>query len=237
MKKSFFGIFLTVLLLASCSSQVNGVLREGGSAELAIVASLEPRMSILVKSLNMIMGDPDSQQILDGPSISRSMSASPGVKSVNLKNTGPSSVEGTAVIAKVEDFLYLTNGTPFIVYSESSKNGKSTGRILISLDRETAPALIELLSGEAIDYLSALMAPAVIGEDMSKNEYLTLVGSIYGPGIASDISAAGISVSIDFPGPITQIRGGTADGAKAVFKIPLLDILVLETPQSWEVSW
>jgi len=235
--KKFLLISLTVILLFSCSSQINGVLREGGSADLAISASLEPRMSALIRSISALAGNTGSETILDGPSISRSIAASPGVQSAALANTGPEALEGKIVIAKVDDFLSLTGKTPFITYSENRISGKPSGRMLISLDLNTAPDLIALLSEEAVDYLTALMAPAVIGAELTKVEYLFLVGTLYGQPVANEIRSARIKAEIELPGPVISIRGGTASGSKAVFDIPLLDILVLETPQSWEIAW
>ena len=235
--KNPFLLVLPILLLFSCSSQINGVLREGGAADLTISASLEPRMSAIIRSLNAIMGGSGPEMILDGHSIGRSIAVSPGVQSVAMANTGPAALEGKIVISKVEDFLSLANGTPFVTYTENRVNGKSTGRILISLDRRNAPGLIALLSEEAEDYLTALMAPAVIGEDLTKTEYLGLVASLYGQAAANEIRTAKIRAAIDFPGPVTSVRGGTAQGSRAVFEILLLDILVLETPMSWEAAW
>ena len=228
---------MVLLLFASCSSQINGVLREGGSADLDIKASVEPRMSTLIRSLKAVLGNTGNDPVLDGPSISRSLATSPGVRAAALVNTGPSALEGTVSISRVEDFLASGQGTPFIAYSENNSGGKSSGHILISLDRKNVPLLLDLLSSEAIDYLSALMAPAVLDEDISRSDYLMLVGALYSQAIVTEIESARVLAEIEFPGPITTIRGGTAEGSHATFDIPLLDLLVLEKPLSWEVSW
>jgi hypothetical protein len=144
-------------------------------------------------------------------------------------------------ISKVEDFLTPVREKRFITYWEGLSGGRASGRIIISLDRETAPELITLLSEEAVDYLTALMAPAVLGEDISKNEYLVLVTSLYGRPIADEIRAAKILASIEFPGPITSFNtSGTTlaiHGNRAELEVPLLDLLVLENPLSWEIFW
>jgi len=237
MKKIQIIILLGFLVFASCSARINGTLQEGGSANLTIQAALEPRMTALIRSLRGVMGTAGSDLVLDGPSISRCMAGSHVVVSVSIANTGPAALEGGAVISQVEDFLSLNRGRRFISYSESQRGGRPSGRVLIYLDKETAPELMALLSREAVDYLTALMAPAVLGEDLSENEYLSLLGSLYGRPIADEIRAARITASIEFPGPITAIQGGTAAGNRADFVIPLLDLLVLEKPLSWEIAW
>ena len=236
-------LVLCSLFLASCTARINGVVREGGSAELTIQAALEPQMTSLIRRLKAMMGGSGSNLILDGPSISRSMAASPGIGSVSLNNTGPAALEGKIVIIRLEDFLATVKEKRFITYWEGRTNGRPGGRILISLDRETVPEVIGLLSAEAVDYLSALMAPVVLGEDeaMSKPEYLSLVSSLYGAGIAEEIRNARIFAFIDFPGPITtfNVNGASTkpEGTRAEFAVSLLDLLVLENPMSWEISW
>ncbi|MDR0314264.1 MAG: hypothetical protein LBI14_11805 [Treponema sp.] len=232
---------LAALIFASCTSQINGALREGGSADLTIQASLEPRMSTLIRSLNAMAGKAQDSLLLDGASMSRSIAASPGVGSASLQNTGPAALEGRVVVSRVGDFLSSSAGTHFISYSETSSGGRSHGRFLATLDRSNAPALIALLSADAIDYLTALMAPVILEEYIPRDEYLSLVSSLYGRPIADEISAAVIQATIDFPGPITSSSTSrtalSVSGSRAIFIIPLLDLLLLEAPLSWEVVW
>jgi len=165
------------------------------------------------------------------------MSSSPGVQSAKLANTGPAALEGTVAINKINDFLSAGKETSFITYSEGQAGGKPSGRILFTIDRKTVPDLLAFLSAEASDYLTALMAPAILDEEISKTDYLSMVSSLYGQGIADEIKNSSIKATIDFPGPITSISGGTSDKNRADFEIPVLDLLVLEKPMSWEVVW
>ena len=234
MKLTIINAVILSILLSSCSSQINGILREGGSAELTIQAALEPRMTSLIRTLSAMAGNSGPGLILDGPAISNSLAASAGVRSVSLVNTGPAALEGSAAVSKIDDFLGAGE-VPFITYEEGTRPGSS--HILISLNKSNAPHIVTLMSADVVDYLSALGAPIVMDEDLSKAEYLALVSSLYGRAIADEIREAMIHAAIDFPRPITSIRGGSAAGARALFEISLLDILVLETPLSWEISW
>jgi hypothetical protein len=94
-----------------------------------------------------------------------------------------------------------------------------------------------LLSPEVRDYLSALMAPVATGETLTQKEYLALVQSVYGKGLAEEIASAKITLTIDFPGTISVIQGGKATKNRGVFTIPLGDLLVLERPLRYEVAW
>jgi hypothetical protein len=81
------------------------------------------------------------------------------------------------------------------------------------------------------------MAPIATGEALTKAEYLGLVASVYGKAVAEEISRGSIRAIVDFPGPVSAVRGGTSSGKQAVFTVPLPDLLVLEKPLIYEVSW
>jgi hypothetical protein len=81
------------------------------------------------------------------------------------------------------------------------------------------------------------MAPVVLGDTMTTREYLDLLASIYSRPLANEIAEGRIRARINFPRPIKTIQGGTFSGNTAIFDIPLLDILVLERPLRFELSW
>lgn len=240
MRNIFFSLIAGFVLLASCSAKVNGSLHEDGSADFSLWASLEPRMATLIRSLARLnRTSPSSEQILDGPAIALSMASAPGIKSIVLKNNNPTTIEGTISLVRVDNFLAIPESQGarrFISYEQSG----SGGRFRIALDRNSGPQIVTLLSPNVAGYLSALMAPVVTGETLSKGEYLGLVRSVYGKGVADEIVGARIQVSIEFPRPISAIRGGVvsiASKTRGEFDIPLLDLLVLENPLEYEVSW
>ena len=229
MKASFIILGFAAITFFSCSANINGPLNADGSANLAINASLEPRTAMLIRSLSAAAGT-QANVILDGPSIAQSMSAAPGVASVSFRNTAPAAIEGDARISQIGEFL---GARDFITFQQ----GASGGRTQINISRETGPQILAMLSPEISDYLAALMAPIATGEVLGKEEYLFLVGSVYNRAIADEISRARVRATITFPGTIRSVEGGTFSGRRAYFDIPLLDLLVLETPLRYEVIW
>jgi len=229
--------FLTVILLFfsfSCSTRIDGSVREGGAAELKLQTALEPRTSALIRSLRGFMGEANDTPVLDAQAINRSMAAAPGVRSISLINTSSEAMNGGISISNVGDFLASSGtGGRFITFTE----GRETSSIVVSLDRASAPELIARLSPEIEDYLNALMAPVVLGEPNTRLEYIALISAVYGRPLANEISEAKIRASVEFPRPVKTIRGGNAAGRQAEFEIPVLDILVLEQPLRYEVSW
>ena len=181
------------------------------------------------------MGEVSEGPILDGAAISRSMAIAPGIRAVSLKNTGPSSIEGTVSVSNVGEFLSGGAESSFIIYTEGRAAGSSS--LVFFLDRSSAPLLISRLSPEIEEYLTALMAPVVLGEESSRQEYLDLLAMVYGRPLADEISAARIRATIEFPRPLTALSGGTASGNRGEFDISLLDVLVLERPLRYEALW
>jgi hypothetical protein len=229
---------IAACFFAACAARISGPLRVDGSAEFNVSVSLEPRMTALIRGLSAAAGVKTANgTLLDGPAIAQSMAAAPGVESVSFKNTAPAAIEGPVKVAKINGLLAsgaVKGGiAPFINFEQEVGGG----RCLISLNRENGPRLLSLLSPDITGYLEALMAPIVTGENLSKTEYLSLVGMVYGEGIAGEIAGSTIRASIEFPGVLQSVKGGTFSGRRAEFAIPLLDLLVLETSLVYEAVW
>ncbi|GHV91702.1 hypothetical protein AGMMS50268_22050 [Spirochaetia bacterium] len=231
----FFGAALAVITgLSSCTANISGRLEQGGGGEFTVSASLGPRMAALIRSLGAAGGG-SGDFVLDGAIIAQSMVAAPGVESVSFRNTGPVALEGPVKIAKIGDFLAPAAGKKGFITFEAPRAGG--GRLSINLNREAGPEILSLVSTEIVTYLEALMAPIVTGEVLTKAQYLEALASIYNKAVADEVSGGTIRAAIDFPGPISAVRGGTYTGKKAEFTIPLLDLLVLERPLIYEVTW
>ena len=235
-------VFLA-LFFVSCTAQISGSLKVDGQADLQIYAALEPRMTALIKGLaaasGMVQpGSANGAPILDGPAIAASMSSAPGITSVSFKNIAPAAIEGPIQISQITDFLsggkkLSVRSANFITFTQ----GVGGGRCIINIDRYSGPRILGLISPEVGEYLSALMAPLATGESLTKAEYLDLVGSVYGKGIADEIAKAVIRAYIDFPGQVQSAKGGTFSGKRAEFAVPLLDLLVLEKLLVYDVVW
>ncbi|MCL1837503.1 MAG: hypothetical protein FWG46_08150 [Treponema sp.] len=228
--------FMCLFVCLSCAARVSGSLLADGKADITIYAALEPRMAMLIGTLADAAGAAQpGAPLLNGPSLSAAISESPGVASASLANKTPTAVEGPLKISQIGDFLASGREQGFISFEQGTASRDS--RCAVSLDLVSGQEILGLISPEIGAYLAALMAPIATGEEMAKAEYVALVASVYGRGIADEISRAAILASIDFPGQVRSARGGTFSGRRAEFSIPLLDILVLEAPLDYEVIW
>jgi hypothetical protein len=238
MDKVFYIILAFFFSFISCTARINGSLLGDGQADLYVYTALEPRMTALIAAFAAASGTAQpGAPVLNGAAMAASMSTAPGVASASFRNTAPAAIEGPVKIARIGDFLAPGmidgQGRGFISFEQNSSGGRCT----ITLSLDTGPKILSLISAEMSEYLAALMAPLATGEVLTKAEYLMLLGSVYGRGIADEIPKALINASIDFPGPIQSVTGGTFSGRRAEFTISLLDILVLETPLRYEITW
>jgi hypothetical protein len=237
MKSLFFKLFYVLILLVlpalfSCTAKIDGNINASGSAVLTVNMSLGQKMTALIKSM-AAAGGQEPVQILDGQAISNSMSQSQGIDSVSFRNTSQTAIDGQIKISKINLFLNEAKGKEFINFEQ----GTSGGKCVISINIDNSQVILGRLSKDVSDYLNAIMAPAATGEKMTKSEYLELVGSFYNKGISDEIAASKVRVSVEFPGTVTNVKGGTYSGKKANFDIPLVDLLVLQTPLVYEVNW
>jgi hypothetical protein len=222
-------------LLSSCSGDISGTLAAGGSGDFTVKTALQPRMAALIGGISAALGEGSARaNILDGAVIGASLSKAPGVSSASFKNSGPAAIEGPVKISNIAEFLAPGGGKGFISLAAV---GDDSIRLGIRLSRETGPDILSLISPEITDYLSVLMAPIATGETVSKSEYLDLVATVYGRAVAAEIGQGRIKATIDFPGPLKSVKGGSFSKNRADFDIPLLDILVLESPLEYEVVW
>jgi hypothetical protein len=232
-------IFLAVTLLlafSSCASRINGSLTGEGQADLGINAELKPNMSALIGRFAALSGNTKpGSPLLDGPALAVSMSQAPGISSASFANKTPSSIEGAVKISRINEFLSSGNVNGIINFEQ--KNAAGEGYCSVNLSLASGPWVIGLISPEFSAYLNALMAPIATGEVMTKADYLIFVASIYGKNIADEIASSSIRASVNCPGAVQRVKGGTFSRRRAEFEIPLLDILVLEKPLNYEVVW
>jgi hypothetical protein len=222
------------ILFASCSAQINGQLVQDGSGTVRLQANLEPNMVALIRNFSSLGGAAPAGPILNAESLNRSLRTAPGIASSALRNSSQERIEGTIGISRIGDLL-SSGDSHFIRYE--APTASAPGRLSIHLDRSLGPRIIPLVSPDAMDYLTALMAPIATGEALRKAEYLTLVQSVYGRPISGEIATSKISIVLTLPGQIQSVRGGTYSGQEARFEVHLADILVLETPLEYELTW
>ncbi|MCL1815764.1 MAG: hypothetical protein FWG27_08115 [Treponema sp.] len=226
-------ILAIIALLPSCSARINAQMVQDGSGSIQLQAGLEPNMLTLIRSFSQLGGG-QAGPLLDAAALNRSLEAAPGIASSALRNSAQEKIAGTIGISHMGDLLNA-GVNRFVQYEAPA--GAVPGRLAIHLDRSIAPRILIQISSEAVDYLSALMAPAATGEVLTRGEYLLLIESVYGKPLAAEIAASRVTAAITMPGTVKSVKGGTFSGREVRFDISLLDLLVLEQPLDYEIIY
>lgn len=228
-------------LLTGCSARMDITLMADGAAHSVVdVAFQEHFMRVLANLSGM-----SDEVILDPEAINRALAQAPGIVSSSLGTVSGSQLQGDV---RAHDFnaLFAQTGSerlrgleaPASVEWREAKSGvKRAGSVTFSLDRHNAPIFVSTLSPDIVDYLTALMAPLASGEEMDKSEYLDSVEALYGPGVAQEIREGRMILTLAVPGKISKASKGSYSGNKLIWELPLLDILVLESPLSLQFEW
>jgi hypothetical protein len=224
----FWTPVVAALLFASCSGRITGAVQTNEQGEFIIEAELAPASARLLAPLSPATVSGQSAPVLDAGVLALSLRDAPGIASAVLRNTNPGNIAGSIGFTKISDFL-TAGDFRFITWELE--------RAVIAIDRSNGPQMVTMLSRDISDYLSAIMAPIATGEPLGKAEYLRLISSVYGNAIAREIENAEVSATINFPGTVTMVQGGTYFGSTARFQVKLADLLVLEQPLRYEVRW
>jgi hypothetical protein len=237
-----FFIFAALMVFISCSTRLNCEIHSDGRADLVLNSALTPAMDGLLKNL-AVRSRGDESPALDASLLNKAFERITGIESAALRNTAENRVDGRIVISNIglffkhaADAVSMQNAikqAPFAVWEQ----GPYGGSFKAAINRDTGQQLLLLLTPELVDYLSALMAPIATGEIIDKAAYLELVGSVYGKAIAAELPRAELLLTIDFPGPVEYVSGGVYRGNHTEFKLPLLDMLVLDEAVVYEVRW
>lgn len=224
-----FGLMSVLASLSACSFSMVATLRSDQQVDLSYTGAIKPKVAALLSDLGGTAKSSD-RPLISAASVTASLQKIPELSQIVAKNQVPQGLEGRLRVANPEK---LSQRFPFV----TQKLGSGASLFSLTLSRETTPQLLSLFTAEVRDYLDALMAPIASGEKQTSGEYLALLTSVYGKTIAQEIESSLISLEIQVPGTITQVIGGTWTGNRAVFNIPLVDLLVMQKPLVYQISW
>lgn len=109
----------------------------------------------------------------------------------------------------------------------SRKNSAGRNTMTLELSRKTLGEIYDAFPDMARSYIDLFMAPVFTGDAMTKGEYIELVAMVYGQQLADEIALAKLSLTLSPPNK----KG------KKQFAIPLVDLLVADSPFVFSVEW
>ncbi len=201
MKKILFVLSVfCVLFFTGCDSSVKLTLNSDNSVDLNCDASIGTAFT----SIYTLLTQDTSPVFFDAKSITKELTAD-GFTNVNsISKTGTDiNVKAKAPYGKTTLF---TSG---LIKTENKK-------IKLLLSPKQLQALYKKADEQTKNFLDLLMAPVFTDEELSEEEYLDLVSSMYGIKIQEEIANCVLKLEIN-----------NADGTKATKKLPLITLLTL----------
>lgn len=170
-------------------------------------------------------------QVFNGSDFQNVQVLVPSKKELKITAKIPSPENQKAVnegsVLKIANFITCTNNSLTLLISP-----QNVQEIVASLPEETK------------SYLDLLMAPILGSEKMSSQDYKDLLSLVYGEDLAKSLSEANVKVSLFAPNGKTIKRAALSNteqsktsASKAVFTVPLLDFLTLQSSKTFSISW
>ena len=205
---------------ASCSGKISVSAENDGSATVDVSSNLGSAVVQTIQSLNTNESSKNGA-IYNAEQIRMQLLKS-GLTGVQVSVPKQTELD---IRATVEN---LTKGLPNIpgaITFISGKTGENT--LTLTLSPEILQKAVSLLPEDYTPYTDLFMAPVFTGETMTSVEYEDLIASVYGDALKEEIKKSVLTLTLLSP-----------DARKsAVYTIPIVDLLTMETPKFYTVKW
>lgn len=244
---AFLSIFLLSCFCLSCSTELEIKAFDNKSADInfnfdvgeQLYKTIQnmtfgiSQMSENIKSSDEIsfFNEAEIYQIFEGSDFQNVKVFIPSKRELKLSAKIPSPENQRAVnegsVLKIANFVTCTQNSLTVLISP-----ENVQEIVASLPEETK------------SYLDLLMAPILGSADMSGQNYKDLISLVYGDDLAKVLSDASVKVSLFAPtgkiikrASLSNTEQSKTSASKAVFSVPLIDFLTLQSPKTFSISW
>ncbi|MBQ9237993.1 MAG: hypothetical protein IJ191_01555 [Treponema sp.] len=205
------------LLLTSCTSTFTLHIQSDVTAALSYDTTFGPAVMETIQALTQhVSGQTNSP--FDTAEFVEQCTAL-GFRDVVVRTPTAARLVITAKSTSADDIIHRSG-----MLQPAPRDSKT---VLCTLSPETLSQIYAALPETARAYIDVFIAPVFTGDNMSHEEYLALVASVYGQALADEIAAAVVTLTL------------SAEGAHPAQKItlPLTDILLLQAPQTYTLRW
>lgn len=228
--KIFILCAIAGLFLTACSPKADIFIQPSGDAIITMDIKSSPIMNTVFKSVSQLSDEDMSKSIFNKDSIKMELEQ----KKIQVLKMETNSIAD--ITAKLK--IWKDNNTNPAFFNVDNKAGK----ISLNIGTQNIKEFAGLLSEDDREYIDLLMAPALSGETMSKEEYETLIEAVYGNKLASELKKAKFKIEVSCPKKvqrinITPIGMGKKNGNKAYLEIPVSDILCLQDSIFIEITY
>ena len=245
-KTASFTLIALCLIFSACKSSVE--IKANADTSCQISAQLESG-KIISSAIEEVLQtfsfvDPSSSYVTKEVSIFSAQdikeALSMGMSDVKVTTDGKEnlSISGRLPEAGKQNATLdneITKAANFLACTKSS--------LTLILSRENIQNLVSSLPEETKSFVSLLMPPVLDEEEMSKEEYINLLSTVYGNNIAEEINKAVIKVSLLPPEGKSILKSSSDDknaeilSNRATFSLPLVTLLTLEETKTFSIIW
>jgi hypothetical protein len=220
-----FVIVAAIAILSGCSPAITISVADQAHESAVFDAEISATAENIIRRFTG-----NQQQIFDKAEITKSVTAA-GLKIESLAFPKQTSI---AIALTVPNFDGMLGKA--ITVSQSAKS------ITFTLSRDSIKSALTLMPESTNEYLDLLMAPVFTDEDMSAEEYESVIAAAYGKTLADELKKSSFLITVRCPSTVHASRltgSGTASktGNAALFTIPLSSVLAMEKPITGSATW
>ena len=230
-----FTMGVLALGMLGCSTVLTGTMKDSDGGNLTLDVNLSP--AFMAYWADLRTADPTlPASPLSEPALRQSFSKISGIKTWSLESLKAGQFRLKFSFDQGQQISDQISGkeVPLLSWTTSGTEKKLTFRL-------SQTALQSLIQTTGLADSSSLEVFLAGGEgELTKDEYTELLSYFlesYDPRAKATVAASFIEVNLEFPRNPTKVVGGKIQGRVANFRASLVDVLLLEKPLIWEVSY
>ena len=223
--------------LASCAVRQEVSLRPDGSGSVAVRVVLREGFYDYLGEMNAeagALGAPVGADVFDLKRIQESVRSFPGVDLVGARTPNPRTLEldlSFKDVAAVARTANPAGSTPLFTFQRTG-----TRRLFrVHLDLPNYARIAPLIPGSENPLLEVLGPQAE--QPYTEAEYLDVIAFMMGDHAPGWIRESTLEVRVQVPGRVVAQQGGIPVQGGVLFRIPLLDVLLLERPLVYSIEF
>ena len=219
--------------LGACAVSQQLTIRTDGSGETAIGIDINPEIASYIRELATLTGaELPETGLVDLEPIHDSLRARPGVTVMRVEALDEHRVEVQFAFEDAEAIFRSPSllWEAGVVTFEELEDGMSL-RLYLDIDNyKQLSTLFPLLDHTVI----RAMGPEE-NEDITAEDYLSMMGFVLGPVGPPAISESLITIEATVDGELVSQRGGRVEDGMVIYEVALLDLLLLHEPIDLQV--
>jgi len=242
MKNKILYIALTtIMLLSSCSMKQEIRLGKSGEGQMSFQITLAPYLGDVIEQVQMLMNSEEkipaqNDSFFDIPAIRDDFKKNKNAELLNIESPDRLSLMGAIRFDSIDSMLQQVEQFNPENRMISFKSLSDHSELSVLINRSTVEGLLKA-NPSLNSPLVQNFGPSTT-EGMSRTDYLDMMGFALGEESRLGISNSKLSLTVHVDGGILTQKGGKKINDKTViYEIPLLDVLILDKPLNYSLSY